>query len=128
MAIWQVITIAALFATSGIVEAYMDSCTFHPTAAWLAIKYPKLFGPENWQYLYINGDPKLGRKYNWLQEPFITFFKSGWHRLKYIRIYMTSCAICAALGLPWWPLWAILGIAIPQLPFTIFFGNLTDKK
>jgi hypothetical protein len=124
----QIVLVCALFALSGIVEAYMDSSKFHPDKSWLGIKYPEQFGPENWRYLYVNGNPKLGRKYWWYEEWFVTFFKSGWHRLKYLRIYLTSCAICVALGLDWWAAWAIIGIAVPQIPFTIFFGNLTDKK
>jgi len=124
MAIWDILRFPVVFVfICGLLMWLMDEDEFHGQKFKLARWFPNYFGSKSRNYLYVDGDPSKGRKYNWLQEPFVVAFKNGWHALKYVYVYCFGCAVASAAGLDYWGAWALLALPIHQGPFTFLFGS-----
>jgi hypothetical protein len=120
----------AFWAVAAVLDALMDETNFHPTKAWLSIRWPAQFGPRNWEWLYVDpkAEPKV-KRYSAIQEAALTPFKSGWHRLKLYKLYCYAAATAFAISLPFWWLCAALYVLWHQLVFTpLFASSLLEKK
>jgi len=127
-----------LLAIPAILKALKDGLAFRPSYSRLAQAFPRYFGPQNWHWPYIDGDPDKGYAYSQVGLAWRTPFKSGWHLLDACQLlmYLFIALVYQYITPPFYKLYPLPSYLYPvfywvwhQLVFTAFWKTpLTERK
>jgi hypothetical protein len=90
-----------LFLLYGLLKALANGIIFRPTYSRLVKLRPQFFSPKNWRWAYKNGDPTQGYKYSQFGMAWRTPFRSGWHLIDLIQLYLVALAYTSSKATPW---------------------------